>query len=635
MGKMRGKNKLNIRASAMLFFILLIALLFIEPLSIYADDFNDNVDIGTTLLGPTLYYILDREENKDPNNTILIVDEISGQVITARGNLNRLAEYVPLSSGIKVRGLFYLKALNSNLFTLQVDSDGTDSRKISAGFKKPGIYSFNVKDTKILHRLVHNTKGVDIDLDPTSPYYLTWEMSSADGDINLNKGGGVRLYGGFAYQIRSGNKSHSFFQLHRANCTDCHSVQASRGINQTTQDWKGGFYAKLTKDMVIDAHVRSSEFKNNGPVLTYNFGGPFGSASALYPSNSSRDNYSGYQFYAGKGQYRFGVYGASMSRNNITTGHTVKNYYLSTEGAVNPTDNLVLNAGGYYTKKRDTTFNTNLSTAAKRLYFQTAYNIYRGLNVIARVGQDERDYSVIGIYSQDPHPTAKNRYIDVKGTYNPGGSNWKFQAQYRKDYTSNPYFLTNSTRKTKTNLTATYSFNNVIAGMKYEINDSNNTINVYNQNEFVAFMSAQLKNNILFNSYYSSIYIDSNYGLGIYMNDPAGSDRLLQTGYPYWSKNNQFMTSLVIPLGKKNIWRITPMYRWSLSQSNADLLPEFLEIPLDSRQKILQRTYSLNLNFPLKKDGTSIGVGWEYNKWEDQAYNGSYNNYMINFSKQF
>lgn len=625
------------RVAAGLLLLLLIMIWYGAPASAWADDFSNKFDTGTTVVSPLLYFLLQDDEDRDPKNTVLSVKEMSAQGTSTQGSLNRVAEYIPLDSGIKLRDLFYQKAMKSNFFTLQVDSTGIDSRRLVATLDSPDTYYFRFKDTRVLHRLEHQPEGIDFDYTPQEPFSLTWEKADVDGDVNLSRNGSVHLYGCYSYQIRSGDQQHSFFQVHQYNCTSCHTLSASRGISQTVNDWKGGAYAKLgnQSQTVLDAHARSSEFSNNGMTLTYPFGGSIGQ-SALYPTNSSRDNGSGAQLYMGEGRYRLGAHGESIERRNLTTNQTLRNNYLSIQGVANPTDNLAVNAG-YYTHRQDNSLPTALSSTRDSVYLQAAYTFSRGFNVHARFGQDNRDYSVRGIIQQGPFPNSKDRYYDLRATYRPD-RHWWLSAGYRDDTIDNPYLPTDPNRKSVTDLAATYSNSSLTAGAKYRATDSSNTVSNYSLDELTLFMTAQFKNNLLWNVCYADNKIDSHSAYTFLLDDSLGNFMPLQTGYPYWANNNAFMTSLTIPLGGKKPWHFIPLYRSSTTESNANLLPQFPTIPLAAKQRIRQDGYGARLDFPLKKEGTRLGVGWEYYNWTDEIrsrYSGSYNTYMINFSKRY
>jgi len=395
-------------------------------------------------------------------------------------------------------------------------------------------------------------------------------------------------------------------------------------------DAGAGLSARMSGGLVLDAAVKESNYNDNGPNLTYNFGSPIGNSS-LYPISSTKDKNQYYQLFLGEGRYRLGAQQVSIDRLNTSTGQTQRNSYLSLQGAANPSDRLTITAG-YFNQSENNSSTLNLSTNCTRLYLQAAYLFRNHLNFTARVGEDNREYSIQG----GPFPKAKDRYYSLRGDYRPD-RHWHLYGGFRTDNIDNPYFPTDASQKSVADAQASFTNKNLVAGVNYRGTTASNSINDWRQDEFTTYFSAQLQNSTAFNASYSLNRIGSNSSQTIFMQDPLGKMRPLQNNYPYWANNDSLAASLTIPMGKKNPWRFTPMYRWSFTESNADLLPQFPVIALASRLRIRQETTSLRLDFPASKDNVRAGIGWEYNQWKDEIRNyrsGSYNVYMLNLSKQ-
>ncbi|GEM_PF-2851407 len=155
------KKKNTTPGSGALIFITLVmaAVLAVTFFSIgetkaWADEYSNRLDTGGTLMNPLLYLLLRNEEEKDRENTVFSVGSLSGQTTGGvQGSLSRVAQYKPLDSGIKMSDLFYMQAFSKSIFSLRVDDDSSDSRRVEAVLSQPGSYQFSLLDTRVFHRI--------------------------------------------------------------------------------------------------------------------------------------------------------------------------------------------------------------------------------------------------------------------------------------------------------------------------------------------------------------------------------------------------------------------------------------------------------------------------------------------------
>lgn len=607
-----------------------------------ADEISKRTNATDILVNPLLFFLLHEDEAAHSKDTLLMVDDLRFQTtIGTGGNLNNVAQYRPLDTSVNVTGLFYQRAFGNDLVQLLMTTDGFNSSRIDARVDHPNSYKARVRDIQVLHRLNHDSKGVEADLTPTARYERTWHSTELDASASFTKNGNVGVYGGYWTQNRSTQDAHSFYQLHRGNCTECHTVAAGRSVGMKTNDYYAGARGSLDwQGLTFDARFKTSQWGGTGPQQSWNFGGSLGN-SLLYNTANGRDNSQEYRLYAGQGgPYRFGAHLVNLDRRSGTSGGTMRGNYVSVQAAGNPLDRLQVSAG-YNGQKEDYSFQTNLSSNRQSLYMQADYNPMRGLNFSGRMGMDDREYRRQGLNAQ----TASNTYYSLRAAYRPVSS-VRLEACFRNDHTDHPFFATDLQNKATFYAQGLYSRNGFTAGLRFNSVHGSNAWNDFKQDEFAIFASAQIKRATL-NLAYTTTSTDANNAYTYYYPMPQatsaqlspgpGFPLFLQSGFPYTARNNQFQASLTLPLGGKKPFIFSPTYRQALTQTYANYLPTLPGVASDSQLRVLQNAWGLRLDFPVWNVNERMGLGWEQSRWSDQitaGNTGSYDIFTINYSKK-
>lgn len=606
---------------------------------------QDRVDVGSILANPLLYFLLRSDEEKNPERAFLRADNVNFRTTVATdGNINRVAQYLPLDTGVFLRNLFYQREYKDQMFQLYADYQGYSSSRLQALLAAPERYHLKVYQNGVFHRL-QGLEDVQFNMNPGVALNRTWQRQGVEGDVAVTKGGEASVYAGLQLDRWNSNQAHSFYQLHGFNCTNCHTVGFPRSFNNQTADWWGGARGRLPMPgAVADVRFRSSDYTNQGPTYTYNFGGTLGQ-STLYPTNGSRDRTWAAQGYAGPGDapWRAGVHYVGLDRTNSATGQTRNGQYLSVQASGRPHPDVAL-TGSYYTQTENNSYANNLSNARQRLTLQGVWAPKRELAVQGRVGMEDRQYKLYGTTA----PNMQDLWFELRGDWRPT-KQWHLTASFRNDNTDHPYFTTDLARKAQTNVQATYSVQDVTAGVQYNTFYGSNTINGLGQNDFIVFANARLAKRYTFSLMYDNSNIDANVASNLFYPMPQatiaaispgiGSPLLLQSGIPYNAHNQYLQAALALPLGdQKRPITVTPTYRWVQSDTTANYLPVFPAISVDSQSRITQYGYGLRVDYPVFGPGERIGAAWEHARWKDainSGNTGSYDLFMINFSKRF
>lgn len=606
---------------------------------------QDRIDVGSVLANPLLFFLLRSDEEKNPEQAFLRADNVNFRTtVSTSGNINRAAQYQPLDTGVFLRNLFYQREYKDQIFRLFADYQGYSSSRLQAALQAPERYHLKVYQTGVFHRLQGLT-DVDVNMNPSTALTRTWQRTGVEGDVAAIKGGAAVAYAGFQMDRWNANQAHSFYQLHGYNCTNCHTQGFPRNFNTQTNDWWLGGRGQLPwQSTVLDVRFRSSDYYNNGPSYTNNFGGAVG-VSSLFPTSGSRDRTWTVQGYAGAGDapWRAGVQYMGLDRANSQTSQTRNAQYLSVQATGRPIPDVAL-TGSYYRQNESNSYANDLSNARQRLQLQGVWAPRRELSVQGRLGLEDRQYKVYGTTA----PNMQDLWFELRGDWRPT-KQWHLTASFRNDNIDHPYFPTDMARKAQTNAQATYSTQDLTAGLQYNHMYGSNTVNALGSTDFIAFATARLAKRYNLSVTYDNSTIDANCAQAYFLPMPQataaaispgiGSPLFLQSGVPYNAHNQYVQAALTLPLGDvKRPVTVTPLYRWIQTTTQANYLQLFPTIPADSQTNITQNVYGLRVDYPVWGPSERIGLGWEHSNWKDainSGNTGSYDLFMINFSKRF
>ncbi|MBI3924830.1 MAG: hypothetical protein HY319_04755 [Armatimonadetes bacterium] len=583
------------------------------------------VDVPTTVLSPIVIYGLRELEKDDPANTIFQVESAGFEGVSASGNPTGVAEYLPLADRAAVRRLYFLKALEAGVLTLEADAVGGDSLRLRAAYSDPGTVKLEVRDTKVFHRLEHRQKGIVEDLDPGDRFNqaITWQRIEGKAEVNLGQDSPVSLTASVDDQIRTGLKQHSWFKIHRFNCTDCHTVAASRGISESTRSYNVGLRGSFGRNLV-EASVTGSDYDENGRLLTFNYGGPFG-YTPVFRNHDAKDR--GAQFRAGVGEedYRAAVAYVALDRTNVRTGQDWRGSWLSVQGAGQLSEDILL-TGGLLKDEVNQSLATNLTRDRSHLYLQVNAHPVTWARVTARVGQEESRRRLRGI----GFPKTQNRYYDVRAYLRPA-KEVRLTTRLRHDDIDDPFFPTDPSDRTLFEAGATFSPEPVVIGLNYRNMRESNGQYALRDESTEAYVTALL-DPVVINATYNSTDIDSDTSGPIFLDDALGNPLQIQQGYPYRASTQTASLGVDFPIGE--LW-VRPMYRRTHSKSEAMLV--LVPVAADSRVDLDQDAVSIRLDYPLWEDGR-LGVGWERQDWSDRVdgrLDGSYDIYTVYYTTRF
>ncbi|HEY4001696.1 MAG TPA: hypothetical protein VGO93_22665 [Candidatus Xenobia bacterium] len=621
-----------------LIWCVMIILLGLRAVPCRADDTGTGSDPGSAA-AVLLYELMLEQAKKDPKHTLFTVDNFAWQAAAISGNLNRVAQYLPLDTGMTIQGLFFQRDLSQSLITAQLMYAGPEAYRLSASINRPDSFKVDVLSQSVLHRLEHDPNDINIDHNPGTDYSTVWQHTQITADKSLTKDGQIGLYGGYSYQGRSGAEQHSFFELHRFNCTDCHTQGFMQAVGQQTADWNVGLRAHFSRQqLVVDGNVAASNFVDAAPPQTYNFGPPFG-ISALYPNPNSQDNKQELQAYLGEGSWRLGVHLQDLQRTNQATGQTLDANHLSVQGATALAKNLTLSAG-LYSEQDNNSIPTNLSSAQQRLWIQAAWRARKTLNVTVRAGEQTKSYSMLGQFI----PNAQDSYWYARADYRPG-KRFYLSGTIRNDTIDHPYFATDFASRTESTAEAVYTAPRFVVGGRYDYWYGSNTVNDMQYSDFNVYASTPIDNGrIVLNASYDKNDVGANNQFGYFFSAPVfpalGSNFALfdQLGFPYTGQTSTLMLSATVPIGKKHPWRLTPTYRMINSNTFGSYLINLPGVALNSLVDIQQYVYGLRLDVPLRNPAERLGFGWENDNWNDGSrpmFNGSFDLYNLYLTKRY
>ena len=588
---------------------------------------------GGSLVIPPILFELHQLEEQDPEHTVFKVDRADMVLANFEGSLNRVAEYQGVDSGVYLHNLLFLNSASSGLITLEADTAGRNSRSLSASYQDPGTLEVKLSETRVIHRLEHNAPGVDIDFNPGQDYQKIWERVQGQVKVGIMKAEpNVNLFASFDSQSRNGDQQHSFFQLHRFNCTDCHTFSASQGIAQTTNSFRAGVEAALPNRTSLYAAFGGSRYNDNGSVLSFNFGGPFSSAATA--RGGSNDSTAQLAASTGDENYRLGANYFTLNRTS-QGGLSYQGRYFSGNVAYRPIEQVSILAG---TSSQDESYNlaSNLSAARRSTYLEVNGYPAKWASVRVRLGQDEANYNIgSGPLLQGPaNANTIDRYVDTRLDVRPNRQ-LRLGLRYRDDNLKNPLFTTSPTHRDLLEGWATWSPSPVVLGLNYRrlaaSSDNYNTL----EETTSAFFNAYLEPNTNLFATYSQTQLNQNSQGPLFLQDALGLPLQLQVGYPYTARLNMFSIGTDLALGE---WRMRPYYRRVGSQSQGILLPGSLpSFSDDTRLDLLQNAFGLHFDVPAW-EGTAMGFGYERQQWIDylrSSNDGILNYYTINFRSRF
>jgi hypothetical protein len=646
--------KTSNRALASLFLVFILAMQAVlpaiaqigarPPAQTVPDNIDDRFDTASVLANPTLFYLLQTDEERHPEKVFLRTDDMRFQTtVNTSGSLTKVAQYEPLDGGVKVSNMYYQREYSHSMVRMLWNYEGYNSSRLEANLSAPSRYHLSVDDNRVFHRLP-GPQRVDFNLSPDASYDRTWQRTRVDGDVSLSKGGEVKLDAGLSVDRRQGIQAHSFYEVHRFNCTDCHTLGFGRNISYRTEDWYAGGNARLPwQSGVVDARFRSSKFENQSPDYTWNFGGSIGT-TGLTPLTGSTDRIQEYQAYVGPGNapWRAGAHYYGLDRTNTTTNITRNGQYISVQAGGRPARNVSL-TGSYFAQSETNSLSTNLSNDKQRLTFQAVWTPLKTLTVNGRLGLDDRQYKINGMTA----PTMHDTWFELRGDWRPT-RNWHVEGRWRNDQTDHPYFPTDLAQRAQLEGQVTYSTGEVTAGVQLSHLSGSNTINDFVQSDFLAFVNARMLKRYVVSAAFADTSVNANVAQTWYLPMPQAADAaitpgiggplFLQSGLPYAAHNQYFTLGLTIPFGVKNAVTLTPTYRWVRTDTSANYLPIFPAVPADSQIHIVQNVYGLRLDAPVFGPNERMGLGWERDQWRDgtrSGLNGSFDIFMINFSKRF
>lgn len=584
-------------------------------------------DVVNAIVNPALIYILKEQEANDPQNTVFKVREASATAVSTSGSMNRVAEYRPLETTVRLKDLYFQQNLGKGQLTIQGDTESTDDRRAIVRYTDPELGNIEVRDTRVVHRLEHDRRA-DVETRFNDQYLTNWQRTEVNGELalgDLPMRAVVRLDN----QSRAGQFQHTFFQIHRFNCTDCHTVSTSRGMNQLTRGFEAGLTASPTERTILGARLGNSDFDDESGQVIYNFGGPFGN-SPIQGNLHSRDDSQSYVAAGGGEDWRVSGQFSNLDRRNQTTGNTLKGDFFNGQAVYQP-NQYVQVLGGLSSENQSRSLAQNLSTERNRGFLEVNVIPAPEAYVSARFGQDENRYNMAGT----PSTNRNNRYYELRGGWRPEKS-VRFNARFRSDDIDNPYFPSDATDRSLLEASASWSPLPVTVGIDYRNLQEKGPIFSTSEETTLAYLMAVMDNGLGVNVTYSTTDLDSNSSSGLFLDDPTGRLLLLQTGYPYRASLDTLTAGLDIPLGDSQA-RLRPSYRRTRSSSEALLMPNFSAIPADSRLDLLDEMWGFRLDLP-PWDDNRVGIGWEQQRWTDfrnPANNGVFGLWMLNYSTRY
>lgn len=584
-------------------------------------------DITNAVLNPALIYVLKEQEAGDPQNTVFKVREASATAVSTSGNLNRVAEYRPLENTVRVKDLYYQQNLAKGQLTIQGDTESTDDRRAIIRYTDPELGNIEVRDTRVIHRLEHDRR-IDVDTRSNDQYLTNWERTEAKGEIALGTLP-VRAVLQVDNQSRAGQFQHNFFQIHRFNCTDCHTVGTSRGVNQLTRSFDAGLVSNPSERTVLGARLGSSDFDDESGQVIYNFGGPFGN-SPIAGNLHSRDERQSFTAAGGGEAWRLSGQFSNVDRTNRVTNNRLKGDFFSGQGVYQPNQYFQF-LGGVQTENQSRSLAQNLSFDRTKSFLEL--NVLPAPEAYAsvRVGRDDNRYNLIGV----PGTNRSENYYELRGGWRPVKS-VRLRARFRADDIDNPFFPTDPTSRTLLEASASWSPLPVTVGIDYRDRQEKGPVFSSSEETTLGYVMATFDNGFGVNATYSTTDLDSNSSASLFLDDPTGRLLLLQTGYPYRANLDTLTVGMDIPVGETG-WRLRPSYRRTRSDSEALLMPNFPNIPADSRLDLLDEMWGFRIDLPAWDDNR-LGVGWERQRWTDfrnPANNGNFNLWMLNYSTRY
>ena len=587
-------------------------------------------DVTSAVVTPGLIYLLKDLENRDPANTVFKVQEGSATVVSTSGNLNRVAEFLPLENTVRVKRLYFRQALEQGVLSFEGDAGSTDDRRIVARYSEPQLFNAEVRDTRVLHRLPHVTRGVDEDTRPGDQYLTRWERTELTGSVALGDLP-VRAEVRSDNQSRSGTFQHTFFQIHRGNCTNCHTVSASQGMGELTRTFEAGLLATPGERTVLGATFGSSNYDDRNTRLIYNFGGPFGTSPTSLNLHS-RDTNNSFVGATGGDDWRVSAQFQNTERLNDVTGNAFKGRYFSGQGVYQPND-WVQVLGGVVTEAQNRSLSSTLSLDRSRGFLEVNVTPAPEAYANLRIGRDETryGYAVAGHGFND----YKLNYYELRGGFRPDPT-VRLSARVRADDIDHPFFPTDPTSRTLWEASASWSPAPVTVGFDYRNFRELGPVFSTREQTGTGYVIAMLDNGFGAHATYSVSDLDSNSSAAFFLDDPTGAYLPLQTGLPYTSTMKTLVAGLDIPFGQSG-YRLRPTYRRTDSESQSLLLPLFPAISADSRLKLSEETVGLRFDFPAW-DANRLGIGWEQQRWRDMqnaANDGTFNLFMVNYSTRY
>lgn len=584
-------------------------------------------EVTNLLVNPALIYLFKEQEAADPQNTVFKLREGSLTAVSTSGNMNRVAEFRPLENTVRLKDLYFLKNLGNGQLTLQADTEAIDDRRAIVKYTDPELGNIEVRDTRLVHRLEHDRRA-DVDTRPGDQYYMNWERTEVEGALALGDLP-VRAVVRADNQSRAGAFQHSFFQIHRFNCTDCHTVSATKGMNQLTRSFDAGLVANPAERTVVGLRLGGSNFDDQGSRLIYSFNGPFGT-SPVAGNSHSRDEAQSYTAAGGGEKWRLSGQFSNIDRRNEVTGNKLNGQFFSGQGVYQPNE-YVQFLGGMSTDRQSRTLATNLSTDRTRSFLEVNVTPVPEAYASARFGQDENRYSQFGF----PATNRSERYYELRGGWRPDKS-VRLNARLRSDDISNPYFPTDPNSRTLLEAGASWSPLPVTVGIDYRSLQEKGELYATSEETTLGYLMATLDNGFGANLTYSVTDLDSNSSASFYLDDPTSRLLLLQQGYPYTATIKSLTAGVDVPFGQSG-WRLRPTYRNTRSESQALLLPPFPTLTADSRLDLLEETIALRLDLP-PWDDSRLGIGWEQQRWTDHrnsGNNGVFSLWMLNYSTRY
>ena len=585
-------------------------------------------DVPSALVNPAVIYLLKDLESQDPANTIFRLEEGSATAVSTSGNLNRVGEYLPLQNGVTLRRLFFRKALANGVLSVNGDSGSFDDRRLVARYSEPQLFDVEVRDTRVLHRLEHRTNGLDEDTRSKDQYLTNWERTELTGSVALADLP-VRAFVRSDNQSRMGKFQHTWFQIHRTNCTGCHTMSSSAGMSELTRTFEAGLSANPGKRTFLAASAGSSYYNDKNTTLLYNFGGPFG-YSPVSLNLQSRDELQNAQGATGGEIWRVSAQFNNTDRRNQVTGNTLKGRFFSGQGVIQPIDQLQF-VGGFVNEDQSRSLASNLSYNRTRAFVERNYAPVQEFYASARAGQNETRYNSTGYGLQN----YKESYYELRGGCRPA-RDVRLNARWRADAIANPYFPTDPTSRTLIEASASWSPDPVTVGIDYRNSREAGPLYATREETGLGYVAATWGQGWGANATYSETHLDSNSANNFYLDDPTGTLLALQKGLPFTATLKTLTAGIDIPFGTTG-YRLRPTYRRTDSDSQTLLMPNFPVIPADSKLKLEEETVGLRFDLPSWDNGR-LGVGWERQNWRDKVNNandGTFNLFMINYSTRY